>query len=161
MPGEKLRNRFLSNPQAIFFDTSILVGFFNKNKTEEKIADLALQFADRFPHASRHIVTPCLVELFFKTQKVISPKDIRKNLSLLHIELYPTNEKREIELYEKYCESTYKNEYDFADFYMCSVSLDFNIVEILTLDKDDIALAMSRAYSVSTRKSNFHIRHFP
>ena len=41
-----------------------------------------------------------MVELFFKTQKVISPKDIRYNLKLLNIELYPSTETREKEIYE-------------------------------------------------------------
>ncbi|MDZ4660707.1 MAG: hypothetical protein SGJ18_03725 [Pseudomonadota bacterium] len=151
----------MSNPKALFFDTSILVAFFNKNKTEEKIAEQAFQYADQFPHASRHIVTPCLVELFYKTRKTISPKDIRRNLSNLHIELYATDEKRERAFYERYCESTHKNEYDFADFYMGGVSLDFDPVEILTLDTDDIALAMSRAFTAFPSKSKFLIRSFP
>lgn len=151
----------MSNPQALFFDASILVGIFNKNKSEEKLAEQALLHADKFPHAARLVVTPCLVELFFKTQKVIAPKDIRYNLKLLNIELYPSTETREKEIYEAYCGSTYKKEYDFADFCMCSLSLDFNSVEILTLDKDDIALAMSRAFQVSNRKSKFYVRSFP
>lgn len=40
---------------------------------------------------------------------------------LLHIELYPTTESREKEIFENYCASTYKKEYDFADYHMCSV----------------------------------------
>lgn len=151
----------MSNPQAFFFDASILVGFFNKNKSEEKLADQAFEYANGFPHAARLIVTPCLIELFFKTQKVIAPKDIRHNLNLLNIEIYPTKEVREKSIFESYCETTYKNEYDYADFYMCIVSLDFDPVEILTLDKDDIGLAMSRAFQASNRKSAFHVRSFP
>jgi predicted nucleic acid-binding protein len=150
----------LSNPQAFFFDTSILVGLFNKNKTEENLAEKAFQYMGQYPHASRHIVTPCLAELFYKTRKFISPTDIRKNLRILNIELYPASEAREKALYESYCESTYKNEYDFADFYISGIALDFDPVEILTLDTDDIALAMSRAYAASTRKSRIQITPF-
>lgn len=151
----------MSNPQAFFFDASILVGFFNKNKSEEKLAEQAFEYANKFPHAARLVVTPCLVELFFKTQNNIAPKDIRHNLKLLNIEIYPTSETREKEIYEGYCASTYKKEYDFADYYMCSVSLDFDRVEILTLDKDDIGLAMARAFNSSKRKSTFYVRQFP
>ncbi len=151
----------MSHPQAFFFDSSILVGFFNKNDSEVKLAQQAFSHADNFPHAARLVITPCLVEIFFKTQNIIAPQHVRQNLRLLNIELYPTTEAREKELYEAYCASTYKKEYDFADFCMCSVSLDFDPVEILTLDKDDIGLAMARAYQASSRKSAFYVRQFP
>jgi predicted nucleic acid-binding protein len=151
----------LTPPQALFFDASILIGLFNKDRSEMDLADQAFKYADTLPHAARLVVTPCLVELFFKTRKILAPKDIQYNFRLLNIELYPTTETRERELFKKYCESTYKKEYDFADFYMCAVALDFNPTEILTLDRDDIGLAMSRAHGTFSKKPHFNIRQFP
>lgn len=81
----------MSNPDAIFFDTGPLLSLFNKS--EKTIVEVALSHVDKYPHAARLIVTPSLVELFYKLRKVISPKDIRIGLDAYgyphHLDLSP------------------------------------------------------------------------
>jgi hypothetical protein len=42
MPEKSEGLYLLNNPQAFFFDASILVGFFNKNNSERKLADSSI-----------------------------------------------------------------------------------------------------------------------
>ena len=151
----------MNNPRALFFDTSILVACFNSNPTENKIADQAFEYADKYPHAARLTVSSCLVELFYKVRKTVAPKDVQTGLKALNIELCAIDDNMEQSLFDLYCAVAYKNEFDFADFCLCSTALMFNPVEILTMDKNDLSLAMARAHSVSPFKSAFHLRPFP
>jgi predicted nucleic acid-binding protein len=150
----------LSNPQALLFDTSILLAHINRNKTENEIAAKALAYADQFPHAARLTVSACMVELFDHTRKFMDPKDVLLNLNLLNIKLCSISDSMEQDVLELYCKFTFKNEYDFADFSLCTIGLMFNPVTVLTMDRDDMALAMARAFSVGTNKSTFHVEPF-
>lgn len=151
----------MSNPLALFFDTSTLVAAFNKNKSEEQIAQAAIDYAAQYPHAARLTVSPCLVELFYKTRKSMNPKDVKKNLDILNITLFPITDTFESLLFNTYCSVAYKNEFDFADFCLCSSALYFPKVEILTMDNDDLPLAMARAYGNLQSTAEFHIQTFP
>lgn len=91
----------------------------------------------------------------------MDPKHVRFNLDILSIKLFPVSDEMEQELFDKYCKAAYKNEFDFADFCLCSVALMLNPVHVLTMDKDDLALAMSRAFAASPNKSQFHLQTFP
>lgn len=133
----------MSNPQAVFFDTGILIALCNKS--EQKIADAAIDRVAKLPHASRHMITPCMVELFYRFKKVISPNDIQKNLDQLAITFLPVDAKRELEIYNSFCSMTYKSEFDYADYYLCRAALMFKHSLILTIDRDDLPLALWRA----------------
>ena len=76
----------MSNPDAIFFDTGIVLSFFNT--AEQNIANAALEHIESYPLSARHILTPNLVELFYKLRKVISPKDVRSGLDSYGIFLF-------------------------------------------------------------------------
>lgn len=158
MPARKLRTIFLSNPQAVFFDTGVLIALFNKS--EKAIADAAIDQIVKFPHASRHMVTPSLVELFYKLRKVISPSDIQKNLDHLGITFLPIASSQEQNFYKSFCGITYKSEFDYADYYLCSAALMFNHSLILTIDRDDLPLALRRAQEHTVSKSHVQLLPF-
>lgn len=52
----------MSNPQAIFFDTSILVALLNKNPSEHKIAEQAFIYAEKFPHSALSLIFVIIVQ---------------------------------------------------------------------------------------------------
>lgn len=135
----------MSNPQALLLDSGILIALFSKNPTEQKRADDATALMLNYPHASRHLVTPCLVELFYKVRKVISPEDVKKNLNFLSITLLPTTGKIETDIFNSYSQINYKNHFDYADYFLCQCSLLFRSSMILTIDKDDMPLALNTA----------------
>lgn len=142
----------MSNPQAVLFDTGVLIALFNKS--EKAIADAAIDQIAKLPHASRHMVTPSLVELFYKLRKVVSPSDIQKNLDHLGIEFLPVTPAQEQSFYKSFCDITYKSEFDYADYYLCRAALLFKHSLVLTIDRDDLPLALRRAQEHTSSKSN-------
>jgi predicted nucleic acid-binding protein len=148
------RKASLSKPAAVFFDTGPLISLFNINPSEKHIVSQTFEHLDKLPHASRHIVGPSLVELFYKLRKLMSPKDVKRNLDAVGITLFPVVPKIESEILSSYCEINYKNEFDYADFFLCRAALFFKHSQILTIDRDDLPLAFSKAY-----ESRFRDRH--
>jgi hypothetical protein len=145
MRAKKIRKTCLSSPQALLLDSGILIALFSKNPTEQKRASEATMLMSNYPHASRHLVTPCLVELFYKVRKFISPEDVKKNLDFLSITLLPTAGKIENDIFSSYVQINYKNHFDYADYYLCQCALLFRSSMILTIDKDDMPLALNTA----------------
>lgn len=144
MPVEKSKRNCLKNPDTIFFDTGVAIALFNK--AENKITEHALIHINSFPHAARLIVTPSLVELFYKLRKTISPKDIRIGLEAYGVFLFPVGADYEKKIYEGYCKSSHTHGYDFADYYLCRAALLTLNSQILTIDRDDFPNAYGAAY---------------
>ncbi len=142
----------MSNPQAVFFDTGVLIALCNKS--EKAIAEAAIDQVVKLPHASRHRVTPSLVELFYKLRKTISPHDIQKNLDYLGITFLPVDSAKEQGFYKTFCDITYKSEFDYADYYLCRAALMFKHSLVLTIDRDDLPLALRRAQEHTGSKSH-------
>ena len=134
-----------SNPQALFFDTGVLVALFSRDPPERPTADAVLAYIRKYPHASRHVVFPSLVELFYKTLHELSPKDVRTNLDALAITVFPPGPSEEKLIFGSYTSSGYKGEFDFADYFVCRAALMFPHSEVLTIDRRDLPLALSRA----------------
>lgn len=152
---------FLSNPQAAFFDTGVLIALFNKS--EKDVADAVYEHLDKLPHASRHVVGPSMVELFYKLRKgkLVSPRDVLKNLDHLGITLFPVTPVQDADIFSSYCEISYKNEFDYADYYICRTALFFSKAEVLTIDRKDLPLALYKAQEHIKSTSCVQLVPFP
>lgn len=135
----------MSNPDAIFFDTGPLLSLFNKS--EKTIVEVALSHVDKYPHAARLIVTPSLVELFYKLRKVISPKDIRIGLDAYGIKLFSNGSVFEGNVFDDYSKKSHTHGYDYADYFLCRAALLLPVAHILTIDRDDFPNAYGSAYT--------------
>ena len=134
----------MSNPDAIFLDTGILLALFNSK--EQEIADKALNHLEPFPHAARLVTTPCLVELFYKLRKLLSPKDTHAGLETFGIELLAHDPAFEKKVFKDYCLINHPNSFDYADYFLCRSALLFPHSLILTIDRNDFPNAFGMAY---------------
>lgn len=151
----------LSNrPQALFYDTSILVAQFNLNKSEDHIAQKSIAFADEYTDAARFTVFPCLVELIHHSRKKMSPFDIRRNLDALRVSIFPNDDESQKIYLSEYWEGTVKNRYDLADYILCRTALQFPISYVLTMDTRDLPLAMGDAYMRGSVKFFYEFKVF-
>lgn len=147
MRARNLRTVCLSSAPYLLLDTSIVLSILNNDPSEKESADKANEIMDKHPHSPRLIVSPCLVELVYKIRKRLSGKDLQRALQSQAIELFPTPEGFETETFNHFAKITNKNEYDYADFFLCRTGLLFPSAKILTRDRDDLPLALSRAYT--------------
>jgi hypothetical protein len=145
----------LSNPDAIFFDTGIVLSFFNK--AEQSIAAAALEHIDRYPHTARHILTPNLVELFYKLRKLISPKDVYSGLDSYGINLFSESSTFEKVVFKDYCKINYTHSFDYADYFLCRTALLLPCAQILTIDKNDFPNAYGTAYNDRNYKGHIDV----
>ena len=136
----------MSSPKIIFLDTGPILSFFNNQ--EEEIADKTLGYLAKYNTCSRHTVSPCLVELFYKVKKSkrLSPADVSKNFDSLGITPFPTSNDLSQRILNSYFQIDYKNGFDFADFFICCVALQFGNSAIVTIDLNDLPLALTAAY---------------
>ncbi len=136
----------MNSPGPIFLDSGILIGLCNKQ--EQALADRTLDFLAsqlRFP---RLFVDPCLVEFFYKMKKlkVMSPRDMKKNFDMLSAVSFPVDHATSQKILNTYFDLNFKNEFDYADYFLCCSALQFPKSRILTIDRDDLPLALSAAY---------------
>jgi predicted nucleic acid-binding protein len=150
----------LSRPDALFYDTSILVAHFNLHPSEDHISKVAMAYAYNLKMVPRLTVLPCLVELIHLSRKKMSPKDIRINLNALRVEVLPIDESSQETFLKEYWSGTVKNRYDLADYILCRTALLFRNSHILTMDTRDLPLAMGDAYTNGPNKSQFHFEVF-
>ena len=148
------------SPDALFYDTSILVAHFNINKSENHIAEEAMAYAYKFKKASRFTVLPCLVELIHFSRKTMSPSDISRNLKTLQVSVFPMDPDSQKTYLNEFWEGTVKNKYDLADYILCRTALQFPFTHILTMDTRDLPLAMGDAYNRSTHKYEYYFKAF-
>lgn len=149
----------MSNPDAILFDTGPLLALFNKS--EKNTAEAVLSHVDQYPHAARLIVTPSLVELFYKLRKVISPKDIRTGLEAYGIKLFSDGTAFESQVFEGYCKVSHTHAYDYADYFLCRSALLLPVAHILTIDRDDFPNAFGAAYTDTAIVNNSSVQIIP
>lgn len=132
--------------RPIIFDTGALIALFNKAEVE--IANKIHLVLDQNPHSARLIYEPSLVELFYylvQKHKVMTPQNVGQNLSALGIELQPVPPDFSIKICQYYFTIDYKCPFDYADFFMCCSALRFRDSKILTVDRDDLPLALGEA----------------
>lgn len=153
----KKRAIFLS--KSIIFDTGAIIELFNKDSTN--ISDqIENHLADK-PHSSRIVYEPNLVELIYlliKKYKSLSPKDIKTNLDHFGIEIYPVPEDYSKKIHSGYFSFTYKDVFDYADFFMCASALRLGSTEILTVDRDDLPNALSAAVKIFASKGESSVK---
>jgi hypothetical protein len=135
----------LSRPQVLFLDTGPVVALFNKG--EEEIAAKTEKLLEEYNFCSRHIVIPNLVELFYmiKQRTKMTPVDVWKNFDHLGIIPLPVPEDLSQAILKMYFGIPLKNAFDFADFYLCCAALQFKYSLIVTIDREDLPLALSWA----------------
>ncbi len=135
----------MSSP--IIFDTGALIALFNKN--EAAIGSQIESHISKKPHSPRFVYEPNLVELFYllvKRDKLMAPSAVKTNLDHFGIEICPVPPDVSAKISGAYMTITHKSVFDFADFYMCAaVALRFPNSEILTVDRDDLPLALKTA----------------
>jgi predicted nucleic acid-binding protein len=134
----------LSSP--LIFDTGALIALFNK--AEKETASEINLFLDKNPHSPRLVYEPSLVELFYflvQKHKVMTPRNVGQNLSALGIELQPVPPEYSIQISQAYFAIDFKCPFDYADFFMCCSALRFADSKILTVDHDDLPLALGEA----------------
>lgn len=132
-----------NTPKAIFFDTGPLISLFNKS--EKTISDAVLSHVHQFPHTARLVVTPCLVELFYKLRKIISPNDVNIALAAYNITLFSEGAQFDKAVFSDFCKIDYKQGFDFADYYLCRSAYLLPSAQIITIDQGDFLNAFGRA----------------
>lgn len=140
---------FLSK-ELFFLDTSVLIALSNINPTEDVFRKKAEAFLNSGRAYSVHTTLPCMVEFLYRTKKSrkMSPKDVRTNLTHYGVTPMSTSETYSNEILDKYLSINYKNAFDFADFYLCSVAFQFPKSAILTTDSRDLPLAYSKSFEL-------------
>jgi hypothetical protein len=146
----------LNKPEAIFFDTGIVLSLFNS--AEQNIASAALEHIEGYPHSARHILTPNLVELFYKLRKVISPKDVHSGLASYGINLFSEGSIFEKGVFKDYSKINHTHGFDYADYFLCRTALLLPCAHILTIDKNDFPNAYGTAYNDRTHKEHTDIQ---
>ncbi len=151
----------MSNP--IIFDTGALIGLFNKSE-----APLGMQietYIEKKPHSPRLVYEPNLVELFYKLVKkgrLLTPRDVKTNLEHFAIEIYPVPHDESEKIRESFMTINHKAVFDYADFYMCSAAaLRTPTSEILTVDRQDLPLALTTALEFFARHGNTSVQLIP
>lgn len=133
--------------KPIIFDTGALIALFNKS--EAAVATQIQSHLDKQPHSARFVYEPNLVELFYllvKRDRMMAPKDVKTNLDHFAVEVCPVPNEVSAKINGAYMTITYKAVFDYADFYMCAAAASrFPSSEILTVDRDDLPLALSTA----------------
>ena len=91
----------------------------------------------------------------------MSPLYVQKNLDLLGITFFPISYAQELNFFNSYCEIPYKNEFDYADYFICRAALEFKSSQVLTIDRDDLPLALTKAYEKQNPKSKSDLHLIP
>lgn len=133
----------MSNPQVILFDSSIVIAMLNINSSEKHISEKVIEHIAKYPHAARGIASACLTEIYYITRKKIPPDALATTLRYLGIELFPVESKLEESIFQEYSKISYCSLYDFADYSLCRVAAQFDFSQVLSMDRDDMPLAVS------------------
>lgn len=161
MRVRKLRTIFLSSPDPIFLDTGILIGLCNTQ--EEILANKIIDFLGSRPQAPRLFVEPCLVEFFYKMKKIgkIVPKDLQTNLDSIGAVTFPLLPQESDRILKSYFQLTYKNNFDYADYFLCCSALQFSKSTLLTIDRRDLPLALAAAQKSGINSASHSLQLIP
>lgn len=126
------------------------------------IADQILDHIEQHPHASRHVVSASMVELFYKLRKYGVRADVAKqNFDHLGITFFPISVKDDISIFNSYCSFGYSVEFDYADYFICNAALKFKASHVLTIDRNDIGFALTKAYHIPLACGEVALITFP
>lgn len=149
--------------RPIIFDSGALIALFNKNESE--IAKEIEEHIRRRPHSPRIVYEPNMVEIFYrliKKDKLMAPRDVQTNFDHFGIEIFHPPTAVSEDIMKAYMSISYKAGFDYADFYMCSAAVTrFSDSEILTVDREDLPLALTRALEFFAATGASHVQLFP